>query len=182
MRRWPTGGWLCLRAAAFEPRIQRVIASAIAYDYMRFPNLVAQQLGMLFFNHFRDFSDRVTLSKMKKDPMHAWSIGQMLYITNTTLPMQGLDTIKQLSAANLCSDRVTQDVLILTGRNDHFIPFKMHRQQVRALCNARSLTAEVFTRETQAHNHCQVGNIGLALKTMADWIDRLTDSSGADGK
>jgi hypothetical protein len=28
------GGWMCFRAAAFEPRITRVIASSIAFDYM----------------------------------------------------------------------------------------------------------------------------------------------------
>ena len=28
------GGWFCFRAAAFEPRIKRVVASSIAYDYV----------------------------------------------------------------------------------------------------------------------------------------------------
>jgi len=28
----------------------------------------------------------------------------------------------------------------------------------------------VFTKEEHAQNHCQIGNIGLALEVMARWI------------
>ena len=58
------GGWFCFRAAAFEPRIKMVIASSIAFDYMRAPNFVAQQLAKLFFIRFRKLTNRLTLRKM----------------------------------------------------------------------------------------------------------------------
>ena len=74
-------------------------------------------------------------------------------------------------AENLHSDLVRQDVLILTGRNDHMVPFKMHDLQVKALTNANSVSERIFTREESAQNHCQIGNIGLALQVMLDWID-----------
>jgi pimeloyl-ACP methyl ester carboxylesterase len=38
------GGWLCFRAAAYEPRIRRVIALSIAFDYMQIPSLPIQLL------------------------------------------------------------------------------------------------------------------------------------------
>ena len=126
----------------------------------------------LFFDHLRDFSNRITIRKMRKDLMHRWTIGNLMYISDTETPMDAFDVARGMNAENLHSERVTQDVLILTGRNDHFIPFKMHRMQVEALENARSVTAKVFTRETQAHNHCQNGNFGLALGVMADWIEQ----------
>jgi len=47
----------------------------------------------------------------------------------------------------------------------------MHDMQVKALTRARSVTGRIFTREEQAQNHCQVGNMGLALKVMADWLE-----------
>jgi len=47
----------------------------------------------------------------------------------------------------------------------------MHDLQLKALINARSVTDIVFTKESQAHNHCQIGNIGLALDTMINWLD-----------
>jgi hypothetical protein len=32
----------------------------------------------------------------------------------------------------------------------------------------------VFTKEDNAQNHCQIGNIGLALKVMGEWIEEKT--------
>ena len=46
------GGWFCIRAAAFEPRIQRVIASSIAFDYMQCFNVVLREIHLWFCKHF----------------------------------------------------------------------------------------------------------------------------------
>jgi hypothetical protein len=46
-------------------------------------------------------------------------------------------------------------------------------EQIATLKNVHSLTARLFTRYEQAQNHCQVGNIGLALRTIIEWIDSL---------
>jgi pimeloyl-ACP methyl ester carboxylesterase len=165
------GGYLCFRAAAFEARIKRVIALGIAYDYSQFPNIVAQLLMKLFFKHFRNFTNKMTLKKMEKDGMHAWSIGNLMYIAGKPTPMEAADVALSMNAKNLHSEKVTQDVLILTGREDHFIPFKMHDMQVKALTHARSVTAKVFTKAEQAQNHCLIGNMGLALETMTSWIE-----------
>jgi pimeloyl-ACP methyl ester carboxylesterase len=169
------GGWFCFRAAAFLPRIQRVIASGIAYDYMQFPNIVGQILMRIFFNYFRDFSDKMSIKKMEQDLMHKWILGNLMYITDKKTPMDAFEVIKKLNAKNLHSDRVKQDVLVLTGRRDHFIPFKMHNMQIKALTSARSITARVFTKEEHAQNHCQIGNVGLALETMVNWIGDKTN-------
>ena len=165
------GGYFCFRAAAFEPRISRVIASGIAYDYMQFPPKIFQWMMFLFFDHLRDFSNRLTIKKMQKDGMHRWTLENLMYITDTETPMDAFDVARELNADNLHSELVEQDVLILTGRDDHFIPFKMHRMQVEALTSARSVTERVFTKETEAQNHCQNGNFGLALKEMTEWIE-----------
>ncbi|MFC2169943.1 alpha/beta hydrolase [Acidobacteriota bacterium] len=166
------GGWFCFRAAAFEPRIKRVIASGIAYDYKQFPNKAGQLLMKLFFYHLRDFTNKMTIKKMKKDGMHAWTIGNLMYITNKKTPMDAFDAVAKLNEENLHSELVKQDVLILTGREDHFIPHKMHGKQVKALISAKSITARIFTKGEQAHKHCQIGNIGLALNVMLKWIEQ----------
>ena len=108
---------------------------------------------------------------MQRDPGHRWSVGNLIYITGKKTPMEAMDIVMQMNAKNLCSWLVEQDVLILTGAEDHFIPVKMHDMQVKALTNARSVTARIFTREEQAQNHCQVGNTGLALQVMAEWVE-----------
>jgi alpha-beta hydrolase superfamily lysophospholipase len=165
------GGWFCFRASAFEPRIKRVMASSIAFDYMQTPNLVAQQVGKLFFKYLRKLTNQVTMRKMAKDKMHAWTVSNLMYIADRETPMDAMDVALQLNEKNLHSELVKQDVLILTGKEDHFIPFKMHKMQMKALTNAKSVTGRVFTREEQAQNHCQIGNVGLALDVMVRWIE-----------
>ncbi len=165
------GGYLCLRAAAFESRISRVIASGHAVDYAKIPPLPFQWL-MKFFMNFENFMNNQAAKKMKKDPMHNWSLNNAMYITKTKTPMEAMEVMLQMTAENQHSDLIKQDVLILTGRNDHFIPFKMHKMQIKILTNAKSVTGRVFTKDEQAHNHCQIGNIGLALDVMLDWISK----------
>ena len=43
---------------------------------------------------------------------------------------------------------------------------------VKALTNAKSVTARVLTKEEQAQNYCQIGSTGLALDAMAKWIEK----------
>ncbi|MEZ4729791.1 MAG: alpha/beta fold hydrolase [Caldilineaceae bacterium] len=163
------GGWLCFRAAANEPRIKRVIALSIAYDYMKIPPKPVEAFARWLFQYPRLMN---TLSewKMKRMPQEKWGIDNLMYMTKTATVLDAAKALLDFNAEHLQSDRVTQDVLILTGAEDHFIPLKMHRLQVAALTNVRSLTERIFTRADQAENHCQVGNIGLALDVMHQWI------------
>jgi len=167
------GGWLCFRAAAFEPRIARVIASSVAFDYAKFHNVVAEKVGKFFFTRLRKISNYKMKKMIDRGGMPAWMIGNLMYIANAKEPIEATDLMLKLDASNLHSNLVKQDVLILTGKEDHFVPFKMHDMQVRALTSAKSVTTRVFTEEDQAHNHCQIGNIGLALDVMINWIDKF---------
>jgi pimeloyl-ACP methyl ester carboxylesterase len=165
------GGYFALRAAAFEPRVKRVIASGHAYDYMKVAPAPAAWLMMFFHRNLREFTNRMSFRKMRKGGMEAWSIGHLMYILDVDEPMAGLDFALQLNEENLHLERVRQDVLLLASRNDHFIPFRLHGEQVSRLVNARSVTDRVFTKAEHAQNHCQIGNIGLALRVMSDWIE-----------
>ncbi|UCG43085.1 MAG: alpha/beta fold hydrolase [candidate division WOR-3 bacterium] len=164
------GGWLCLRAAAFEPRIQRVIPWSVSFDVTQYANAVGQHLARLFMRRFRNFANTQMLRNMKRKPEYSWFVNNLMYMTNREVPIEAMDVLMQFNEENLHSDLVQQDVLILTGREDHLVPFKMHDMQVKALTNARSVTSRIFTREEQAQNHCQIGNIGLALDVMRKWI------------
>ena len=163
------GGWLCFRAAAYEPRIQRVIASSIAYDYMKIPPESVEKFARWTLEH-RRFFDSMTALKMKTMPQEKWGIDNLVYITKQDNVYDATQMLLQFNENNLKSELVKQDVLILTGEEDHFIPVKMHHIQVAALKNARSLTDTIFTKADEAQNHCQVGNIGLALRTMSKWL------------
>jgi hypothetical protein len=66
--------------------------------------------------------------------------------------------------------------LVLAGKEDHIIPLSHFYKQIDALKSARSKTARLFTRAEQAQNHCQVGNLHLAVETITDWIDLKSKS------
>lgn len=156
-------------AAAYEPRIKRVIASSIAYDYMRIPPKLVADFARWTLQHHNMFN-KMTAWKMKLAPQEKWGIDNMMFITMDDDPWQATQVMLSFNEDNLKSELVKQDVLILSGEEDHFIPLKLHNLQVEALINAKSVTPIVFTWADQAQNHCQIGNIGLAVKTMADWI------------
>lgn len=164
------GGWMCFRAAAFEPRIKRVIASSIAFDYLQIPPLPIQWLAR-FLLRFPRLMDYLAWLKMKASYQERWGINNLMYITKIPSPIEASKVLLRFNEENLHSELVKQDVLILTGAEDHFIPLKMHYKQVNALKNARSVTARIFTREEQGQNHCQIGNMGLALDVMLRWIE-----------
>jgi hypothetical protein len=108
---------------------------------------------------------------MKKDLFYAWFVNHLMFVTNKQVPIEAFDVLVRFNEENLHSDLIEQDVFILTGRKDHMVPFKMHNLQVAALTHAKSVTARVFTEEESAQNHCQIGNVGLALGTMLEWIE-----------
>jgi pimeloyl-ACP methyl ester carboxylesterase len=166
------GGWLCLRAAAFESRIRRVIADGHGIDYMKSMPKVMRDIHLWCLSRWPKFMDRMAEMKFeKREGLASWVVDHLKFITRKSKPMEALDLYVQLNDKNIHSELVKQDVLILSSRDDHFVPFKMHDMQIRALGNARSVTGRVFTREENAGNHCQTGNWGLALKTMAEWIE-----------
>ena len=172
------GGWLCLRAAAFEPRITRVIASGHAIDYMKSMNPFLRWIHLWTMNHFRNFMDRMATKKFMraKESIPIWMVKHLMYITKKSKPLDALETYLDLNEQNIHSELIRQDVLLLLGWKDHFIPFKMLDMQVKALVNAKSVTTKIFTKEEHAENHCQIGNIGLSLDVMINWIGKISRS------
>lgn len=168
------GGWLCLRAAAFEPRIARVIADGHALDYMKSMPEAMRALHLWCMRHMRGFMNTMARWKFElREGMAPWMVDQLKYITQRPEPLDALEIYLDLNEENMHPERIRQDILVLSSSADHFIPVKMHEMQMKALVNARSVSGRVFTEREQAHNHCQIGNIALALETMANWIERL---------
>ena len=167
------GGWWCFRAAAYEPRISRVIASSIAFDYMQIPPKFVADFARWLMTKPR-LMNTMTDWKMRMRPQEKWGIDNLMYMTCTDNPLDASQMLIEFNETNQRPDLVTQDVLILTGAEAHFIPPKMHHKQVTAVVNANSITERIFTREERGQNHCQVGNLGLALDTMSAWMAEKT--------
>ena len=131
------GGWLGLRASAFEKRMASH-RNGHAYDYYKIPPLIAQWMMTFFNTKFKDASNRIALKNIEKGGMEGWQTSNIMYITKIDAPMAAFDYARQMNEKNLHSELVDQDVLLLTGRDDHFIPYKLHDRQLALLSNARS--------------------------------------------
>ena len=57
---------------------------------------------------------------------------------------------------------------MLAGEHDIYTIYYQH--QIDALIKAKSVTGRLFTKEESADHHCQIGNLGLVLETMEEWI------------
>ena len=163
------GGYWAIRAAAYEPRISRVVAWPPVYDWMfRIPPLARRFVfWMVGFRRCMNWSIRL---RMRLFPVLGHAVNQAMYLAGGHEPMQAVDWLLGMNHQHISSDRVTQDVLILIGENDAFQPAKLARYQMDALVNARSIQARTFTASEQADGHCQMSNLGLACSVLTHWL------------
>lgn len=165
------GSYLALRAAAFEKRISRVVA----YDVFIYDQHGSGFQGALykFFLNYPSAYNWVAHTAMRISPAADHLISQWMDILNSSTPADYIAQMQYYSVSDI-ADRVHQDVLILAGDEDHMIPLKELQKHQEGLVNARSITERIFSADEHAENHCQVGNIKLALDVILDWIIHTT--------
>lgn len=177
------GGCLVLRAAAFEPRVQRVIAFDVLTNFL---DVALRQTGaapraglnVLLALKAAKLVNGLVARLAGQKPVVQWAIEQGMHVTGTRSAYEFLRKSAHFQTADV-STLIWQDVLLLAGSEDHYVPIEQWHQQIRMLTQARSITARLFTRSENAHNHCQLGNYGLALTTIVNWLDVMgqTDST-----
>jgi len=165
------GGFLALRAAAFDERITRVVAFDVsAYD------LHGSGLqGALYQLFLRNPSlyNWVAKTAMRFSVENDQLISQWMYVTGSSTPAAWNERLQYYSVIDVAS-HIRQDVLLLAGAEDHMIPIREYHKNMNGLTNARSLTGRIFTAQEHAQNHCQVGNVKLALDVILHWINEKT--------
>ena len=176
------GGCLALRAAALEPRVARVVAYDVLTNFFdaTLRQTKAPERGLLKVL-LRLRAARVVnwmvANVARKSPVVEWGIQQGMHVTGTTSAFGFLQRTRQFHTADV-SASIRQDVLLMAGSEDQYVPIEQWNEQIRMLSNARSITARLFTRSECAQNHCQVGNFGLALGTIVNWLDELLQQKG----
>jgi pimeloyl-ACP methyl ester carboxylesterase len=171
------GGELAVRAAAFEPRVRRVIAydvctSALGFLLRPLPPPARQQL-LAWIDADNEGAVNTFFAKaMAKSLFVDWGMQHGMHNAGVKTPYAMLKHFQRYETASV-SPRVTQDVLLMAGFEDHGIAAHELPDQIATLTHVRSLTARLFTRAEQAQNHCQVGNYGLAFRTIIDWMNGL---------
>jgi pimeloyl-ACP methyl ester carboxylesterase len=178
------GGGLVIRAAAFEPRISRVVAMDILDDFFE---VVSGQIGRgvtpvlraLLALRAKGIVNAVARQAIARKPVAAWGLQQGMHVTGTPTAYDFLRSTTTFDTRRV-SKLVAADVLLLAGADDHYVPLKQLRRQAVNLVRARSVTTRTFTAAEQASNHCQVGNIGAAVRMIQAWIELSTISRKAE--
>jgi pimeloyl-ACP methyl ester carboxylesterase len=168
------GGCLALRAAAYEERIKRVIAYDVFYDWISttFEKLkpIAPMLRLLLRFRASDLFNFMLAGIMKQSPLFDWGMQQAKEVLGVSSSYEVFLKSRQYTTSDI-SHLIKQDVLLMAGSEDHVIPLKHFYQQTAILKNVRSLTARLFTRDEMAQNHCQIGNLRLAVDYIINWIE-----------
>jgi pimeloyl-ACP methyl ester carboxylesterase len=171
------GGYLCLRAAAFEPRIKRVISMPTSYwgldmTLRQMPPGEDKRLLSLFQAGDRKGVDALIERYLDFTVCLHWCIVQGMHITGTKTPYDCLASLDQHNLEGVLK-HVTQDVLLTEGEDDHlFNTGWVYRASSELTC-ARSVTTRIFTAREGAEQHCQVGNTALAREEMVRWLARF---------
>jgi pimeloyl-ACP methyl ester carboxylesterase len=179
------GGCLVLRAAAREPRVSRVVAFDIMTDLFecvtRSPaGLAIASIGANAERIPAPVIDAAVEALGKVDLLTEWAFKQANRVMGVTTPSAAL-TAWQKYRTDDVSPMVTQHVLLMAGVNDHYVPLHQLGDQVLTLFAAPSVSARVFTEAEQAQNHCQIGNTGLAIRVILDWLDASGGRAAPEG-
>ena len=169
------GGCLVIPATAREPRVARAIAWDICPDSFQAANraFAAAGLDAITANSGQipaPVVNAAVTAAAKTDLLTEWALAQGERVMGASTPADLFQTYRQYRTDDV-SPLITQDVLLMAGTKDHYIPFPMLADQLLTLTAARSVTARAFTEAEQAQNHCQCGNTGLAIKVILDWLD-----------
>src|SRR5262245_59939951 len=174
------GGYLALRAAAFEPRIKHVISLPATYwglD-MTLKQMTPGQdkhLVSLFKAGDRKGVEALVAEQRKQSTCFHWCITQGMHITGTKTPFDCLTSLASHNLEGILHD-VKQDVLLTEGEDDHLFNVDWIYRIMRELVCARSVTARIFTAREGAEQHCQVGNSALARTEIVRWLARFHPS------
>lgn len=172
------GGYLVLRAAAFEKRVKRVIADDIFPDMYRMilaklPMNLGETVNTLMENENDEELNSLIKKLMHKSLIIEWVFTQGLNVTGSQTPYEYLNKIMRYNTREI-SGQVDQDVLLMVAKEDHYVPLEQFSEQIETLTNVRSLTTRMFTRKEHAQNHCHVGNVGLSAEVMLNWIEQIS--------
>ena len=180
------GGYLVMRAAAYCPRITRVIAFDMMYrllDGLTMPlprplrpiaeAVVSRARPAWLIDGLMGIAQRFSADL-------AWKLQQARHLTGQDKPS---DVLRALGAYTMepLDGQIHQPCLVMAGDADQYVPFERLDDVRRALRNAASLDVRAFHEATDPGmaQHCQVGDLDRAFAIMGGWLSESRPRSGA---
>jgi hypothetical protein len=140
---------------------------------------VTPVLRALLAMRARGVVNAIARRAVARKPVAAWGLQQGMHVTGAPTPYDFLVATTRFNTRRV-SQRVQADVLLLAGADDHYVPLTQLGRQAANLVRARSVTTRTFTAAEQASNHCQVGNIGAAMRVIQAWLEVTAISREAE--
>ncbi len=134
------GGCLVMRAAAVEPRIERVVAydiftNGLDVTLRQTPALLRGLLIILLRLRAASVVNWMLARVAMRSPVVQWGLQEGMHVTGTHSAFGFLQAFRQFGTADV-SASITQDVLLLAGSEDHYIPIEQWYDQTRMLQRA----------------------------------------------
>ena len=180
------GGYLVMRAAAYCPRITRVIAFDMMYRLL-------DGLTMPLPRPLRPIADAVVGNPrpawlldaaLRVAPRFSadlsWKLRQASHLTGLSRPSEVLRAFGNYTMEPL-EGRITQPCLVLAGDADQYVPFERLGDVRRTLRSAESLEVRAFhyAQDPDMAQHCQIGDLDRAFSIMGEWLSGRRPRSGA---
>ena len=172
------GGYYSPRAAAFEPRISSFVS------WPAFPSLRANvdsqskltwPAAKFLILHFHDLIDRSYEKSTRLGKSGGLSDFLKVYYhrlgCNSILGL--LEKFEEMDMAPFGA-KITQDVLLLGGEKDNIIASGIYREQEADRPNARSIKVRILTDAEEGSDHCNFGNIKLAMDVVLEWLSEIS--------
>ena len=164
------GGYLAPRAAAYEKRINGVVAFDVCYDFQEAALMqVPAAVRWLADTGMTGVVDFLINMKAKMTPGVRWGVNNAKWTMGAQSPSDLLKIFDQYNLRDVSKD-ITCDVLIVAGDEDHFFPVEQVQKFKDALTNARSVETLVYTRDDGGHEHCQMGAMQSYQEDLFEWI------------
>lgn len=173
------GGYLAPRAAAFDERIDGVVAFDVFFD---FGAVSARSLPPATFwlaRHGLGFLlNALVRIKTAVSPGLRWALQNSMWVMGTRGLLETAEALRAFTLEDV-AQRIRCDVLILAGTDDHFVPIEQVKKFEISLTQARSVTTVVYDRESGGAEHCQLGAVTLWHATFFDWLVQKFPQPGA---
>ena len=167
------GGYLAPRAAAFDRRIDGVVAFDVLFDFGTIARQNMPSLGWwLHARHADALLEALIAIKARFSPGFAWSVANAQWVLGTASAMESVEVLGSYTLAPVAG-LFKADLLILAGADDHFIPASQAADFARALTSARSVQLIVYDAASGGAEHCQMGAQSLWHADLFDWIARI---------
>jgi alpha-beta hydrolase superfamily lysophospholipase len=166
------GGYLAPRAAAFDDRIDGVVAFDVFFDFGAISSRSVPPIAFWLGDHGLGFLlNALVRIKAALSPGLKWALQNSMWVMGTRGLLETAEALRAYTLQDV-AQRIKGDVLILAGKDDHFVPVGQVKQFEGSLTQARSVTTVVYERESGGAEHCQLGAVTLWHAAFFDWLSQ----------